>query len=109
MSVATDYHVRALRVRAIDRMLSGELFDEAYKNSNYNSKQELDYFLLRDNEWAVRDWIKRHMPKDLRDMSFRKLRSLASLRNVPRYSLMSKDELVVALTKREAPRATSAQ
>lgn len=97
MTIAATYHARALRVRAIDRMLSSDIFNDAFRASNHASKEELDYFLTRDNEWAVRDWIRRHIKMDLRDMSFRGLRSLASLHNVPRYSQLSKDELIVAL------------
>lgn len=98
--IVINYHSKALRIRAIDRMLSGELFDEAWRNATPQARDFLSGLLAVDNETGVRDWIRRHTKCDLRDMSFRKLRSLASLHNVPQYSIMNKDALVDALQRR---------
>lgn len=81
-------------------MLQGDLFKEAWERAPFFSREELSLRLNDDNEWFVKDWIHRNLDNDIRNWSYRKLREVASLHNVPGYSRMNKDQLTEALAKR---------
>ena len=95
------FHVRLLDFRSLDRLIHQESFKQAWNSASNAGRKDVAGFLERVALEAVRKWIRHWENIALEEWSFRRLREKASNLNVPRYSRMTRSELIAQLKEPE--------
>lgn len=90
---------KVCRVRSFYRLVLADEFAEALISASVSVEQMEIYRTLLStfNYEGLKVWIKNNLPKELENMSYRKLRDMAKDRNIPRWSRLSREELIEAL------------
>lgn len=98
-------HHDLLKLRRIEHIVNGPTFESIYATSH--KKQEAATLIEKLDDDGLLKWIKTQIEEDLGDYNIRTLRWIAANMKVPRYSFMSKGELLTEITAREKARTTT--
>jgi len=93
-------HRVMLEWRAIDSLLETEKFENAYARADEAQCNRLPMILKSGRIDTLRRWIKDCLAGPLKFQSYRQLRELAKQANVPRWSRLTRDEILEALEGR---------
>ena len=93
---------RLLEVRAMYRFLENPRFEDALGRATAEQLAELDLILKSDNAKALRVWARQALNHPLHMKGIRELKDLARNKLIPKYSRMSRDQLIRALEKHHA-------
>lgn len=95
-AIQKDVHNRLLSLRAIDRLLHSEQCADAFKHASAAEKAKL---LIADiSPSFLKEWIRLNTKSDLELLSYRELRERGKNHNIFRWSRLTKEELVEALS-----------
>ena len=86
-----------LAMRSIDRIVNTHQFAEAFKIDKDHT--DLNDAIQHCNAEWVHDWIDETLTKEIGELSMRDLRTKAAQYRILRYTSLSKDQLIVALTQ----------
>lgn len=98
-------HHELLDLRRIEHIITGVTFEAIFTTSQ-NQSEAVKLIEKLDVEGLLK-WIKMQIEEDIGDYNIRTLRWIASTMHVPRYSFMSKAELLSEITAREKARTTA--
>ncbi len=89
-----------LNLRAIDRIIQSRDFEDAWKRSTTEQREQLLKALGNKDLDSVRIWLRSTVRTALADLSYRELRDLAQGHLIPRYSRLDKEQLILQLQQR---------
>lgn len=92
-----DVHLTTLAHRALDRIAQTRIFEEAF-NIERDHRDLLEALRYANVEW-VNSWIESTIKLEIGELSMRDLRIKAQQYRINRYTAMSKDMLIIALTQ----------
>lgn len=90
---------RLLEVRAMYRYLDNPRFEEALAAAEDKDVTALELILKSDNAKALRVWVKQTLNQPLHLKGIRELKDIARDKMIPKYSRLSRDQLIKALEK----------
>ncbi len=93
---------RLLEIRAMYRYLENPRFEEALAAAEAKDLSALDLILKSDNAKALRVWVKKTLNQPLHLKGIRELKDIARDKMIPKYSRLSRDQLIKALEKHNA-------
>ena len=96
-------HRELLKLRRLERLVDSRQFEDMWEAANIDQRNELELisksFSLDDQ--PIIKWTQRRRITLLGEHTYAELRDMARNAQVPRYSRMSKGELLSALSKLE--------
>ena len=98
--VRNRVHQHMLEWRAIDALIDSDKFDEAYHAATIEQRDRLIVILKSGQLEPVRRWVKERLAGPLHHQSYRQLREQGKRENVPRWSRLTRDELIDILEKK---------
>lgn len=101
-SIRLDAHDDLLSARQFDRAVGSADFEDAYARATGDELVLLSVILKSKDTDQLKQWIRSRLYTVLEDMPYGRLRELASQEQIPKYSRMSKSELILALTAKHA-------
>lgn len=90
---------RLLMLRAMYRILESSKFEDAVAKATDKQFEQLEVILKSDSVINLRNWIKEALDLPLILRPIRELQDLARDKMIPKYSRMTKAQLVRALEK----------
>lgn len=90
---------RLLVLRAMYRLVESPKFEQAVEKATDKQFEILETILKSDSITALRDWIKATIDLPLSLRSIRELQELARQKMIPKYSRMTKGQLIRVLEK----------
>lgn len=96
-TLRNDVHRTTLAHRALDRIVHTRIFEEAY-NIETDHRDLLEALQYANVKW-VEGWIERTIKLEVGELSMKELRIKARQYGILRYTSLSKDALIVALTQ----------
>ncbi len=105
-TIQSEYHNRVLILRAFERLLNSDAFENALQYATDGAKAFMWLILANNDLNGLRKWIIENTVESLEDWSHRRLRDFAKQENIPRYSRMDKEELITEIQKCSKPTQT---
>lgn len=99
--VLEKVHRRMLEFRAVDSLIHTEKFEDAFSSAKEGHIDNLLVILKSGQIDRLRAWIRERLAGPLRFQSYRQLRELGKRENIPRWSRLTRDELLEVLEKRD--------
>jgi hypothetical protein len=93
---------RLLEIRAMYRFLDNPRFEDALEAALPEHLAKLDTILKSDDAKALRLWVKATLNQPLHLKGIRELKDIARDKMIPKYSRLSRDQLIRALEKHNA-------
>lgn len=90
---------RHLELRAMDRLLEGERFDEVMKSATDDQAKELEVILKSDDAARLKAWMKKAANKPIDEKSLRELHIIARDLSIPKYSRLTRAQLIKAIER----------
>jgi hypothetical protein len=87
------------KVRNLDRLLCDPKFVELWSLATESDRQRIINDVTNLNFENVKSWLKNHNSKPIDLMSLTELKRIGYLENIPRWSRLSKDELILEIKR----------
>lgn len=97
-----EVKIRALDFRNLARLIDTSEFAEALRLDPDNIW--LKFALANGNIAEIKEWIEDTLVTEVGEMSMRQLRKRAGILGIPRYTIHSKDELIVRIIREQDAR-----
>jgi hypothetical protein len=93
----SQVHRKLLDIRRIDRMVSSMEFEVAYDACS--KREELYKIIDNIDADALQRWLRQEVEANIGEYSIRQLRVIAAQHGIPKYSLKTKSELLMAIVE----------
>lgn len=94
-TIKAEVKIRALDFRNLARLVETPEFTEAMKLDPNNTW--VKFAIINGNVEEVKNWIEDTLITEVGEMSIRQLRKRAAMLDIPRYTMYTKDELIVRI------------
>lgn len=92
---------RLLSLRGMYRFLESPRFEEALKQATDDQLKRLDLILKSDSSKDLRNWARDVLSKSIYDQTIRELMAVARDMMIPKWSRMSREQLIRAIEKKK--------
>ena len=89
-----DVHDKLLQLRAIERIILSNRFQDLYEGSSDTKRAKVDWIIYQGSLSRLQKWVCYHPDLPLEECSLDQLRSRAKLRRINNYSRLYKHELI---------------
>jgi len=93
---------RLLEIRAMFRFLGNPRFEDSLGKATAEQLAELETILKSDDAKALRVWARKALNHPLQLEGIRELKEMARNKMIPKYSRLTRDQLIRALEKQHA-------
>ena len=93
---------RLLEIRAMFRFLGNPRFEDSLGKATVAQLAELEVILKSDDAKALRVWARKALNHPLQLKGIRELKELARNKMIPKYSRLTRDQLIRSLEKQHA-------
>lgn len=101
-TLKAEVKIRALDFRNLARLIDTPEFTEALRLDPDNIF--IKFALVNGNFAEIKEWIEDTLVTEVGEMSMRQLRKRAGILGIPRYTIHSKDELIVRIIREQDAR-----
>lgn len=91
--VERDLHQEILKLRALERIVLSESFKKAWEESDKTDQEIARVIITSRNIEELKKWIF-EITEDLEELSYNKLRNMASKMRIAYYAKMTRDQLI---------------
>jgi Rho termination factor-like protein len=91
----SQVHHKLLNLRRVERIVSSVEFEVAYESCA--NKEDVTKLIKEDKVDDLNKWLKMEVEANVGEYTIRQLRSIASQHGVPKYSIKTKAELLMAI------------
>jgi hypothetical protein len=95
-------HEKMLEWRAVDSLVASDKFEDAFSRAREGHLDHLTVILRSGQLEGLKQWIKERLAGPLKFQSYRQLRELGKRANIPRWSRLTRDELLEILEAKSA-------
>lgn len=96
-----------LNLRAINRLVQASDFRELWAKASEEDREVAESLISKSDALGFKEWLKEQRIDDYRDMSYRQLLDLCQRYHIKNYSRMMKEDMIKALSERDAHDQTS--
>lgn len=102
MEIKSKVRDKVLDFRNLERLVNSDDFAIAFQRDPHNVY--VDFAIQSGNVNEVKAWIEKTITREVGELSMRQLRARAAKLDIPRYSIYTKDELIVRIIQEQDAR-----